>query len=298
MARTEEFFVRCRGKDGKDPGVLPDPVFLPAAVTRCEGRAEDGLGVILLHGAGGDLHGGHMDGTAEALAEGLRAPVFRVTMASPDLNYRLRAAHGLMLHAAEAEGVERFVLAGQSNGARVACELASQMVALVRADGASAADPHPKAGPPGMLIASLSETRPIAGVALFSYPLHAPGNPAETRAREVRGALAAARDARGGGAAAPFPVVFVRGDRDAFAREDAWEAFVAEMEREFAWRRSESVHVVKGGDHGLLVAKAAEKGTEEARGEAAAFVCARMMGAGKNARGGKRRREGGGGKAG
>ena len=167
MARTEEFFVRCRGKDGKDPGVLPDPVFLPAAVTRCEGRAEDGLGVILLHGAGGDLHGGHMDGTAEALAEGLRAPVFRVTMASPDLNYRLRAAHGLMLHAAEAEGVERFVLAGQSNGARVACELASQMVALVRADGASAADPHPKAGPPGMLIASLSETRPIAGVALF-----------------------------------------------------------------------------------------------------------------------------------
>ena len=121
MAKTDDIQVFCAGKK---PG---ETVILPGAVTRpSDGRTSD-AGVILLHGAGGDLYGGHMNTTAESFADDLRTSVFRVTMKSPDANYRLRAAHGLMRVALK-EGVLRFILAGQSNGARVCCNLLSQLV--------------------------------------------------------------------------------------------------------------------------------------------------------------------------
>ena len=69
-----------------------------------------------------------MDSTADYFAETLKTPVFRMTMKSPDLNYRLRAAHGLMHLAVTEFGVAFFILAGQSNGARVCCDLAYQIV--------------------------------------------------------------------------------------------------------------------------------------------------------------------------
>jgi hypothetical protein len=146
MAKTVEIEVVCAGKK---PG---ETVTLPGAVTSpSDGRASD-TGVILLHGAGGDLHGGHMNTTAAYFADHLGTPVFRVTMKSPDVNYRLRAAHGL-ISVALSHGVSRFILAGQSNGARVCCNLFAQLVDPENHDA------FPKAKPSAELVQRFDETK-------------------------------------------------------------------------------------------------------------------------------------------
>ena len=64
-------------------------------------RRDNDLAVLLLHGAGGDLHGGHLDDTSDYLAW-MGFPVVRVTMKSPGALYRMRAAHAAMAAAKEA----------------------------------------------------------------------------------------------------------------------------------------------------------------------------------------------------
>ena len=283
MAKTEEIQVVCAGKK---PG---ETVILPGAVTRpSDGRTSD-TGVILLHGAGGDLYGGHMNTTAESFADDLRTSVFRVTMKSPDANYRLRAAHGLMRVALK-EGVLRFILAGQSNGARVCCNLLSQ---LVHPEKQKTNDAFPKASPPAELVERFTKASDghapgsarVSGLVLFSYPLHAPVKASRENLREEE--LERAFDA----APKAFPVVFVRGENDAFAKDDLFDqcvrrALVRHAERfpddENALspasmrKRSDVLYVMPGGDHGLRVAKSAAVSTEQARRKALAFVCEKM----------------------
>ena len=285
MAKTEEIQVVCAGKR---PG---ETVNLPGAVTRpSDGRTSD-TGVILLHGAGGDLYGGHMNTTAESFAENLRTPVFRVTMKSPEANYRLRAAHGLIRVALKA-GVVRFILAGQSNGARVCCNLLSQIV-----DPEKHSHAFPKASLSAELVSRFKAVRDrtpgfarVVGLALFSYPLHAPGKASREASREAE--LERAFDA----APKTFAAVFVRGENDAFAErtrfdecvrralgryaerfptdDDSARSSVSSVSARNAFR--DAVYVMPGGDHGLRVAKSAADSTEEARRKALAFVCETM----------------------
>ena len=302
MAKTDDIQVFCAGKK---PG---ETVILPGAVTRPSGGRASDAGVILLHGAGGDLYGGHMNTTAEYFAENLRAPVFRVTMKSPDVNYRLRAAHGLMRVALK-QGVLRFILAGQSNGARVCCNLLSQLH-----DPEDKNHAFPKASPPAELVERFeSASKPafgfarVDGLALFSYPLHAPGKTsrADLRVDELERAFDAAPKT--------FPAAFVRGERDAFAERALFDDCIRRALGRYAARfpdddRARSpatarhalrdvVYVMPGGDHGLSVAKSAKVSTEEARRSALAFVCEKMSRDGASPPRGrgerKRAREGG-----
>ena len=294
MAKTVEIEVVCAGKK---PG---ESVTLPGAVTRpSDGRASD-TGVILLHGAGGDLHGGHMNITAAYFADHLGTPVFRVTMKSPNVNYRLRAAHGLMRVALK-DGVSQFILAGQSNGARVCCNLFSQLVDPENDDA------FPKASPSAELVERFHKTKTrepaktrengsparVSGLVLFSYPLHAPGKTSERDLREdeLERAFDAAPKARDRFRPV-VPIKFVRGARDAFANASLFDARVKRFiervnervpvethpDRKGAvffprYCMEDVVYVVPGGDHGLSVQKSAAVGTDEAREKALAFVC-------------------------
>jgi len=293
MAKTVEIEVVCAGKK---PG---ETVTLPGAVTSpSDGRASD-TGVILLHGAGGDLHGGHMNTTAAYFADHLGTPVFRVTMKSPDVNYRLRAAHGL-ISVALSHGVSRFILAGQSNGARVCCNLFSQLVDPEKDDA------FPKANPSAELLErfDITKTRQqtmiengsparVSSLVLFSYPLHAPGKSSERDLRqdELERAFDAAPKARDHFRPV-VPIKFIRGERDAFANATLFNACVKRLIKKvneslpleshtdckgafFSPRycTEDVVYVMPGGDHGLSVQKSAAVGTDEAREKALAFVC-------------------------
>jgi predicted alpha/beta-hydrolase family hydrolase len=289
MAKTVEIEVVCAGKK---PG---ETVTLPGAVTSpSDGRASD-TGVILLHGAGGDLHGGHMNTTAAYFADHLGTPVFRVTMKSPDVNYRLRAAHGL-ISVALSHGVSRFILAGQSNGARVCCNLFSQLVDNENHDA------FPKARPSAELLERFDETKTtiengsparVSSLVLFSYPLHAPGKTSERDLRrdELERAFDAAPKARDH-LRQMVPIKFIRGERDAFADASLFDIHVTRLIKKVnaklktleghpdckgfpkpQYCTDDVVYVMPGGDHGLSVQKSAAVGTDEAREKALAFVC-------------------------
>jgi predicted alpha/beta-hydrolase family hydrolase len=293
MAKTVEIEVVCAGKK---PG---ETVTLPGAVTSpSDGRASD-TGVILLHGAGGDLHGGHMNTTAAYFADHLGTPVFRVTMKSPDVNYRLRAAHGL-ISVALSHGVSRFILAGQSNGARVCCNLFAQLVDPENHDA------FPKAKPSAELVQRFDKTKTrqqttiengsparVSSLVLFSYPLHAPGKTSERDLRrdELERAFDAAPKARDH-LRQMVPIKFIRGERDAFANATLFDACVKRFIKKVNERlpleshpdckgavfspqycTDDVVYVMPGGDHGLSVQKSAAVGTDEAREKALAFVC-------------------------
>jgi hypothetical protein len=105
-------------------------------------------------------------------------------------------------------------------------------------------------------------------------------------------------------------VVFVRGENDAFAKDDLFDqcvrrALVRHAERfpddenalspASTRKKSDVLYVMPGGDHGLRVAKSAAVSTEEARRKALAFVCEKMRELSRETKGprgkGKRARE-------
>jgi len=106
MAKTEEIDVLCDGEKADEIETFIGAVTRPSRGRACE------TGVISLHGAGGDLHSTHVDSTAEYVAETLETPVLRVTMKSPDLNDRLRAADGSMRLPLTDFAVRSFISAG------------------------------------------------------------------------------------------------------------------------------------------------------------------------------------------
>ncbi|KAK9817951.1 hypothetical protein WJX72_004798 [[Myrmecia] bisecta] len=111
--------------------------------------------VILCHGASGDCESGNLPRFAAAFADaGL--PCVRFTCKPPNLKSRLKTFEGVLEYAQKSKhlaGVSRWIFAGHSMGARVAC---------------GAAEAHPDI---------------CAACILFSYPLHSPGK--EDQLRDV-----------------------------------------------------------------------------------------------------------------
>ena len=152
MARTIPLEIVAAADDA---GAKP-PVTLDGTLDLPESSESHDAAVLLLHGAGGDLHGGHLDGTAAAFANATSRPlpVVRVTMRSPSEPYRLRCARGALASAERhpaLAGVSRWIFAGHSDGARVAARVAAEMSA------------NPERGDR------------VLACAFFSYPLHPPG---------------------------------------------------------------------------------------------------------------------------
>lgn len=238
MARTIPLTIVAAGDDAgaKPPVTLDGTLDLPES-----SDSQHDAAVLLLHGAGGDLHGGHLDGTAAAFANAPLhpLPVVRVTMRSPSEPYRLRCARGALASAKRhpaLAGVSRWILAGHSNGARVAARLAAELRA------------HHERGDR------------VLACALFSYPLHPPGK---------RDAL---RDAEILALPPECPLFFCVGEGDPFAEPRRLRAF---LDRVRARGTRVVEHLVERGGHSLGAGKKGEAAVEAlraARDAAVAFA--------------------------
>jgi pimeloyl-ACP methyl ester carboxylesterase len=123
-------------------------------------------------------------------------------------------------------GVQRWVLAGHSMGARVAAAVANE----------AAQPPLPAA---------------VAAM-LFSYPLHPPGKPQQLRDALLR--------------ELHLPTLLVRGDRDPFSQQAQWDAAVGGMafgvcrQQHSVQGGDHSLHVAGGGSEAALQAVCAVVG--------------------------------------
>lgn len=187
------------------------------------------LAVLLLHGAGGDLHGGHLDDTSDYLAW-MGFPVVRVTMKSPGAPYRMRAARAAMAAAKDLEetkNVKRWILAGHSNGARVAIALSTEMLEEWRVDN--------------------NQDIPL-GLILFSFPLHPPGKFDDLRDDELM--------------SIELPTFIVRGTRDTFSRQDLFDSVIRRM-HDAKKAYPVIVHDAMAGNHSLQVPKSSKDTTTD-----------------------------------
>lgn len=95
-------------------------------LTRASGKSGP-VGIILAHGAGGDMHSGNLAHYAAAFA-GAGFPCLRFTCKPTRLPYRVKACQAVMDGAAEVAGLDQvkaWIFAGHSMGARVASSMAA-----------------------------------------------------------------------------------------------------------------------------------------------------------------------------
>ncbi|HEX2052667.1 MAG TPA: alpha/beta family hydrolase [Actinomycetota bacterium] len=185
---------------------------------------------LLTHGAGGDRNTAGL----RALAEGLAAAGSLVVR--PDLPYRAagrsspplaeRSVPGFLRiyeSAREMFGGARWIAGGRSYGGRVA--------SMAVAQGLDA-----------------------AGLLLWSYPLHRPGDPSQPRVAHWR--------------RIKVPTLFLEGTRDPFCDPATFARHLPELGVE------PLVHFVEGGDHSLKVAKA---NAPDGKGRSEASVVATLV---------------------
>ena len=110
---------------------------------RDEGRRDDPVPIVLLHGTSASLH--TWDGWVEALAPARRVvrvdlPGFGLTGPAPDGDYRIERYVGFVAALLDGLGIERCVLAGNSLGGWIAWETAlaepARVAALILVDSA------------------------------------------------------------------------------------------------------------------------------------------------------------------
>jgi len=99
----------------------------------------------------------------------------------------------------------------------------------------------------GRIGCHLSLKEPVNGVVCFGYPLCGGGDPRKLRDKVLRELRT--------------PILFVQGTRDALCPLDLLEKVRADMTAE------NSLHVVEGGDHSLIVAKRQLKAANESQEE-------------------------------
>eukprot|EP00877_Chromochloris_zofingiensis_P014393 jgi/Chrzof1/9207/Cz03g39250.t1 len=156
------------------------------------GAATASLGVILTHGASGDLDSGYLPEYAQGIARA-GYPCLRFTCKPIQLPTRVAVMKAILAKSdslLHGPPVKQWVLAGHSMGARVA--------SAVAADDDQA---HAQ--------------RTIMGCVFSSYPLHPPGNPAQLRDDPL--------------CKLQQPLLFLRGSKDAFSTPQPWEDVMARM---------------------------------------------------------------------
>lgn len=169
-------------------------------------------GFLLVHGAGGDRNTAGL----KSLAAGLARQGYLVIR--PDLPYR---ATGRSTPPLAEKSVPGFVNIVQSARAQFGTD--APWVVGGRSYGGRVAS------------MAVAEGLDAAGLLLYSYPLHRPGNAAEPRVAHWPKIL--------------IPSLFLEGDHDPFCDLGVFNRYLLDM------GIKARVHVVKGGDHSLRVAK-------------------------------------------
>jgi predicted alpha/beta-hydrolase family hydrolase len=172
-------------------------------------------------GAGSGIDDGFgRDCAARLPAEGVdcwrfQFPYREAGRRAPDRPPVLEATWRAVIDAATVDGVP-LVVGGRSMGGRIA----SQVVA---------------AG------------TPVAGLALFAYPLHSPGKPEQRRDAHL--------------ASIAVPTLFCSGTRDTFASPE-------ELKEASTLVEASSLHLLEGADHGFSTLKASGRSREDVWAEA------------------------------
>ncbi len=172
-------------------------------------------------GAGSNLDDAFGAFCARRLAdEGIEAwrfqfPYMQAKRGGPDRSPVLEATWRAVLREA-LTGDSRVVIGGRSMGGRIASYLAAQQA-------------------------------PIAGLALFAYPLHPPGRPEQTRDAHLRTIEA--------------PTLFCSGSRDVYASPEEMSSAAALVKH--SW-----VHLLDGADHGFAVLKSSGRTRDDVYTEA------------------------------
>jgi predicted alpha/beta-hydrolase family hydrolase len=123
--------------------------------------------------------------------------------------------------------VKRWILAGHSNGARVAIALSTEMLEEWRVDN--------------------SQDIPL-GLILFSFPLHPPGKFDDLRDDELM--------------SIELPTFIVRGTRDTFSRQDLFDSVIRRM-HDAKKACPVIVHDAMAGNHSLQVPKSSKDTTTD-----------------------------------
>jgi predicted alpha/beta-hydrolase family hydrolase len=201
--------------------------------------ASQALCALLCPAAGGRMDDGLLPAVALALAAA-GVPSLRYTCAGANLSHRV-AVTAALLRAAAPGGSGVLGLGPVSRWVGVGSSMGCRVVCALLAPEAA----HPAA---------------LAAGALLSYPL------VGTAKGDSRAAALVAVAA---------PLLLVRGTRDAYTPQPAWDEALASLRSE-----AHAVHELDGGDHGLKVA-GGKAANEAARGRVldalVAFVCAQQQ---------------------
>jgi predicted alpha/beta-hydrolase family hydrolase len=199
---------------------LPDGQTVTAVRTRPEG--EPHWLVAYAPGAGSNVHDPFGRFLARRLAEHgvstvrIQFPYMETRKRRPDPPALLEATWRAAI-ASLRDAAPRLIVGGRSMGGRIA----SQVVAAGEA---------------------------VAGLALFAYPLHPPGQPGKLRDKHLPGI--------------GVPALFCSGTRDAFASPEELAAAASKV-------LNAKLHLLEGADHGFAVPKASGRTKEDVWEEAA-----------------------------
>lgn len=167
---------------------------VPVVIDICGDPADHRpLGVLLGHGATGDLSSANLPLYAAALARA-GVPCLRFTCSGTSVPRRVAVAKALLQHFKSADSTLRFpvidhwIIAGHSMGARVAAQLAADLPDI------------------------------IAAVVLLSYPLHPPREPSKLRDTPLT--------------SLQLPMLLVRGRKDVFSQAPVWDTVIARIASE------------------------------------------------------------------
>ena len=187
-------------------------------------RKRAGIGLLLVHGAGGNQMSPFMVEFATGLAErGIDAVTFNFVYSEqkrrlPDRNDKLEACWRAVIAAARSEALGpeiasgALAIGGKSMGGRIASQVAA------------------------------ADAEEVGGLVLLGYPLHPPGRPEQLRTRHLP--------------AISVPMLIVQGERDAFGTPDELRPVLRKL------KAKSELYVVAGGDHSFKVPKSA--GTPQA----------------------------------
>ncbi|KAL1915602.1 uncharacterized protein VTP21DRAFT_6726 [Calcarisporiella thermophila] len=179
------------------------------------------LGIVLAHGASGDMNNARLQRYAEELANFGHTCV-RFTASTINLAHRINCCRQVISHLFHKKKgthpVDAMILGGHSMGARVAASLASQLSE-----------------------SSEAEIPKVLGVMCFSFPLRNPSSKnSQSQREEILIDIPSA-----------IPVLFVSGTKDGMCDLKLLKSVREKMNAE-----SELIKIV-GGDHGLNVGKVA-----------------------------------------
>lgn len=218
------------------------------------------LGLVLTHGAGGNMTTGQLPSYAEAAAD-IGVPCIRFTQTSPSVKIRATTMLAFLQHACELSptlaGITHWVIGGHSKGGRASAEVVHTLDESLKHSSGGGGSSERRGRSKGKTAGCAASPKvQVVGMVLSSYPLHPPRKPNELRLEPLRSLR--------------VPLLFLHGADDPYATPGPWSQYIPSL-------ASKDVKVVSvpGGNHAINVKggrKANGRVVGELRGALQAFL--------------------------